>query len=344
MKILVIRFSSIGDIVLTSPVVRCLKKQLGAEVHFLTKASFAPILAANPYVDKVFSFKKDLSEVLPALQNEGYDFVADLHHNLRSLRVKLALGKPARSFDKLNFEKWLLVNLKVDRLPERHIVHRYLETVKHLAVEYDGAGLDFFIPENGKIAAAGLSQKLVEGKFTAVVLGATHATKRMPTEKLAEICRQIRQPIALLGGPAEAEAGAKIAETAGDHVLDFCGKLSLFQSASLVRQAAAVLTHDTGLMHIAAAFRRPIVSLWGSTVPKFGMWPFYPDGMDLNQTIENQGLGCRPCSKIGFDRCPRGHFRCMVDIENARVVAALETAFLAEANQIRAFNKNAHGV
>jgi ADP-heptose:LPS heptosyltransferase len=321
-KVLLLRFSSIGDIVLSSPVARCLKKQTGAEVHFLTKRAFEPILVPNPHIDRVFSFEKEPAEVLHLLKSENYDFVADLHHNLRSLRVKLALGRPARSFDKLNIEKWLMVNFKIDRLPDAHIVQRYLKTVEHLGVKYDGEGLDFFIPSESEVRVSDFSNLLSEGNYVAFVLGATHATKRLPPEKAAEICRHLDQPIVLLGGKAEQEAAQAIL---GSNVVNLCGQLSLHQSASFVRQAAKVLTHDTGLMHIAAAFRKEIISVWGNTIPKFGMYPLYPTGMDFNTSIEVQGLGCRPCSKIGFDRCPKGHFRCMNEISAVEVARFLST-------------------
>ncbi|MBX2890365.1 MAG: glycosyltransferase family 9 protein [Saprospiraceae bacterium] len=321
LKILLLRFSSIGDIVLTSPVSRCLKKQLDAEVHFCTKRAFAPILLPNPHIARVFSFEKEVSEVVSDLKKERYDLVVDLHHNLRSLRTKLALGRPSRVFDKLNMEKWLLVNFKIDRLPRTHIVHRYLQTVAHLGVRYDGAGLDYFIPPDEEVRLADWSPLLKEGRYVAFVLGATHATKRLPVEKIAEICRQIDQPIALLGGKAEQGAADGIV---GPNVVNLCGQLNLHQSASVVRQAGKVLTHDTGLMHIAAAFRKEIVSVWGNTVPAFGMYPFYPTGVDLNTSVEVSGLACRPCSKIGFARCPQGHFRCMNEISTAAIADRLK--------------------
>lgn len=324
MKILLLRFSSIGDIVLTTPVARCLHEQLGAEVHFLTKQAFAPILTPNPHIARVFSFQKEVDEVLPVLRAEGYDWVIDLHRNLRSWRVKLALGRPARSFDKLNLEKWLLVNFKIDRLPKVHIVDRYMKTVAPLGVRYDGRGLDYFIPEDQEIQSSRLSPSLSEGNYLTFVIGATHATKRLPPEKMLEFCRLAApQPIVLLGGPAEKEQGAWLAQSAGPHVINACGQLSLHQSASLVRQAKAVVTHDTGLMHIAAAFRKPIASIWGNTIPEFGMYPFFPDRQadqphsPLELRAEVPGLPCRPCSKIGFEQCPRGHFRCMKDQDMA---------------------------
>jgi len=310
LKLLILRFSSIGDIVLTTPVVRCLKKQLGAEVHFLTKSSFTGILEPNPYIDKVFSFQKEISPKLVAqLKNEGYDEVIDLHHNLRSLRLKRSLGIPSHSFDKLNWEKWLLVNFKIDRMPKTHIVDRYLATIRHLGVFNDGAGLDYFIPETESLAQIELPAE----PFTAFAIGATHATKRLPEEKILEICQRSTLPVVLLGGKTEQEAGERIAQ-AFPHVHNLCGRLSLHQSAAVLRACSKVITHDTGLMHIAAALRKPILSVWGSTVPKLGMWPLYPTGMDLNTSIEVAGLKCRPCSKIGFDRCPKGHFNCMHQI------------------------------
>src|SRR5689334_7739334 len=113
MKFLVIRFSSIGDIVLTSPVVRCLKTQVAtAEVHYLTKQSFAPIFTANPYIDKMHYLQDNLDSIIETLKQEDFDYVIDLHHNLRTLKVKRALNKKTFSFNKLNIEKWLLTGLK----------------------------------------------------------------------------------------------------------------------------------------------------------------------------------------------------------------------------------------
>ncbi|MBK8490751.1 MAG: glycosyltransferase family 9 protein [Saprospirales bacterium] len=307
-KVLVIRFSSIGDIVLTTPVLRGLKQQLGAEVHFLTKKAYGPILKANPYVDALHTITSDIGEVLPELKAIRFDFVVDLHHNLRSWRVKRALGVPGASFPKLNWEKWLLVRFKIRQLPEIHIVDRYLYAARALGVVNDGEGLDYFIPPDEEVDARSYVR---DGRFAVLVIGAAHATKRLPDEQLAAVCRALSLPVLLLGGPADRETGRLVEERAGAHVQNLCGELSLNQSASLVKQAAVVISHDTGLMHIAAAFRKPIVSVWGNTVPAFGMTPFYPDGVSVHQLAEVEGLSCRPCSKIGFDACPKGHFHCM---------------------------------
>jgi ADP-heptose:LPS heptosyltransferase len=328
-KVLVIRFSSIGDIVLTTPVMRVLKKQLGAEVHFLTKKSFRGILEANPNVDKVWFFEKKLGEVLPQLQAEKFDFICDLHHNLRSLIVKLALRRPSRAFDKLNWQKWLLVRFKLNVLPKVHIVDRYLDTVLHLGVKNDGEGLDYFIPSAQEVylaqvpgldaLSAELKEQVLAGKYLAYVIGAAHATKRMPVVQIAEVCREIKMPILLLGGPDDTQAGDEIVALAGPHVLNTCGKFNLHQSASLLRQSTQVISHDTGLMHMAAAFRKPITAVWGNTVPAFGMYPCLPAGSVPGASVEVADLACRPCSKIGFGQCPQGHFRCMHDIPPEKI-------------------------
>ena len=330
MKILIIRFSSIGDIVLTTPVVRCLKEQLGAEVHFLTKRNFEKILLSNPHLDRVFSIDKKVSEVLELLKNEGYDAIIDLHANLRSLQVKLGLGVRSYSFDKLNFEKWLMTKLKINRLPPLHIVDRYLETVAPLGVKNDGKGLDFFIAKEDEIDVLldekGLIQsnffKNGDSKYIAFVIGAAHATKRLPTEKIIEICNQIELPIFLIGGKEDVERGELIVSKSTTYVVNLCGKLNLNQSASIVRQAEKVISHDTGLMHIAAAFGKDIISIWGNTIPEFGMTPYLPTAN--SQIIEVENISCRPCSKIGHDACPKGHFDCMNKMDILRISRAVK--------------------
>lgn len=324
-KILIIRFSSIGDIVLTTPVIRCIRQQTGAEVHFLTKENFRSVVEHNPHIAQIHTIRKRVGEALPALRAERFDAVVDLHRNLRSAQVKRALGVPAHSFDKLNWEKWLLVNFRINRLPQTHIVDRYLAAAAPLGVANDGLGLDYFIsPEDEQAAQRFLQEHLPKGggSFIAFVTGAAHATKRLPEDRIIEVCRLVALPVVLLGGPDEQEQGERIAAQAGTHIINACGKLKLNQSAAVVKHAAKVIAHDTGLMHIAAALGKDIVSVWGSTIPQFGMTPYYPAGIQKNTTMEVAGLRCRPCSKIGYDACPERHFRCMRDIEAAAIAAA----------------------
>jgi ADP-heptose:LPS heptosyltransferase len=312
-KFLVIRFSSIGDIVLTTPVVRSLKTQIqGAEVHFLTKPAFRSVVAGNPYIDKVITLEESIHTTLEVLKAEQYDHIIDLHHNLRTLRVKRALGVPAHSFNKLNTEKWLLVNLKLNRLPEVHIVDRYMETVSGFGVVNDTKGLDFYFDAADEVNLNTLPAPFNSGYY-AFVIGAKHATKRLPASTISEIIRSVKLPVLLLGGPEDQVEAASIASESSGMAFNAAGKFSLKQSASLVRQSRFVITHDTGLMHIASAFRKKIISVWGNTVPEFGMTPYLPAGQGESRIFEVKGLNCRPCSKIGYDRCPKGHFKCMLD-------------------------------
>ena len=298
---------------------RCLKQQLNnVEIHYLTKKSFVSIVENNPNIDKVFSFEKDVDEVLSELKKEKYDWIIDLHHNFRSMRVIRSLGKPWKSFNKLNIEKWLLVNFKINLLPQKHIVGRYFETVTHLGVKNDLNGLDFFIDAKNEVNISSLQKEFHNG-FIAFVIGAKHNTKKLPFEKIISICKKINQPIIFIGGREDFETGKTIASQT-PNIFNACGKYNLQQSASLVKQAEKVITHDTGMMHIAAAFKKNIISVWGNTVPEFGMFPYMPENEANSKIVEVKNLSCRPCSKIGFEKCPKGHFKCMNEIDETEFI------------------------
>jgi ADP-heptose:LPS heptosyltransferase len=320
-KVLVIRFSSIGDIVLTSPIIRCIKKQLpGATVHFLTKKVFLPVLEANPYIDKIYSIETDVKEIMDRLHSEEYDYIIDLHHNLRTLQVKKDLRRRSYSFPKLNIEKWLIVNLKINRLPNIHIVDRYFETVKALNVKNDGQGLDYFIPVNDEIDINSLPESHRNG-YIGIIIGAGHFTKQFPEHKLISLCKKLNSPIVLLGGKEDVEKAKRIEAAIGINVFNACGKYSINQSASLVKQARKIITNDTGLMHIASAFKKDIISIWGNTIPEFGMYPYMPGAN--SHIMEIKGLKCRPCSKLGYDACPKKHFKCMEQISEEKIIKNL---------------------
>jgi ADP-heptose:LPS heptosyltransferase len=315
LKVLIIRFSSIGDIVLTTPVVRCLKQQVpGVEVHYLTKKQFAPLLTTNIYIDKVIPLSDSLTDTARVLKQEQYDWVIDLHHNIRTLKVKTLLRRPSKAFNKLNFKKWLLVYLKKDSMPPIHIVDRYLDTVAHLGVKNDGMGLDYFIPADTSFDYTTLPPAFTNG-YLAFAIGGQHATKKMPNHKIVEVLKNTQYPVVLLGGKEDAANGDAILKLAHPSpVANLCGQLSLHQSALVVKNAKGLLTHDTGMMHIGAALDTPILSIWGNTVPQLGMYPYYKTNSEAAlkaEMFEVLGLKCRPCSKIGFDKCPKGHFDCM---------------------------------
>lgn len=318
-KILLIRFSSIGDIVLTTPIVRCIKQQLPeVELHVLTKSSYRSIYAANPNIDKVFELQGNMKELISQLRKERYDFVVDLHKNWRSLRVRMALHCPSSSFPKLDFRKFLYTKLKIGKLPRIHIVDRYFRAVEKLGIQNDGQGLDFFFNEGDVMHYEDIPESFHDG-FVAIVIGGQHATKILPEDKVVEVCNALDYPVILVGGPEDAARGERIKERVGTYVGNSCGTLTLGQSASLLGLADAVITNDTGMMHIAAALRKPIVSVWGNTVPEFGMYPYLPQGMKPAAIIENKGLKCRPCDKLGYAKCPKGHFNCMNSLDAVEI-------------------------
>jgi ADP-heptose:LPS heptosyltransferase len=331
MKFLIIRFSSIGDIVLTTPVIRCLKTQVpGAVIHYLTKRSFSAIIENNPYIDQVHYLDNDLSKTINELRAESFDRVIDLHHNIRSLKVKRALKIPSHAFNKVNVEKWLLTTFKLNIIPDKHIVDRYMETVDSFGVENDEKGLDYFIPDHDRVKESDIPAGHLAG-YIGVVIGATYNTKKLPVEKLRELCAGIDHPIILLGGKDDRAQGEEISGVDRHKIYNACGKFLLNESADLVRRSKFIISHDTGLMHIATALKKQVISIWGNTVPDFGMYPYYGkkylQNFEARSTgrlpydiVEINNLSCRPCSKIGYEKCPLGHFRCMKKIPMSQVI------------------------
>lgn len=321
MKILIIRFSSIGDIVLTTPVVRCLKQQKPeAEIHYLTKQAFAPVLAANPYITRVHLLEDDLPKTIESLKEYHFDYIVDLHKNLRTARVRKSLGVKAASFPKLNVQKWLYVNAKLKNImPDKSIVERYFEAVNPLGIHNDGQGLDYFIPDADKTEHKDIPMSHSAG-YVGYVIGGSFATKKLPVARWKELCRLSPVPVILLGGPEDRAEAEEIAAIDPIKIYNSCGKFNLNESADLVRYAKLIISNDTGLMHVAAAFKKPIISLWGNTTPQMGMFPYYGyNNLTKNVApnsliIENNQLYCRPCSKIGYNKCPKAHFKCMNDL------------------------------
>lgn len=318
-KILIIRFSSIGDIVLTSPIIRCLKKQLpNAQIHYLTKENYKNILSSNPYITKIHTLKYSIADTAKELKSENFDFVVDLHHNLRSLLVKTKLNIPSQTFNKLNVRKWIYVKTKRKSImPSIHIVDRYFEAVSKLGVTNDMAGLDFF---DGQIS----NIDLPFDNYVAIVCGATHTTKQIPPKYIEYLCQNIKQNIILLGDSNDAKRLQTIAISNLPNVVNMCGKCSLSQSALYVKHSSLVITSDTGLMHIAAAYNKNIITIWGNTTPQLGMYPYMPTGKGKYINIEAKDVKCRPCSKIGYKECPKKHFLCMNKIVWDDVVQAAE--------------------
>ncbi len=314
---LVIRLSSIGDIVLTTPVLRSIKQaQPEAKIHFLIKKQYKELLEYNPYVDKLILFEGKLKNTLKILKKEKYDYLIDLHGSLRSFLVRNALNVPSVVFQKKNFQKHLITKLR-RRKPVEHVVIRYLKTLEKIDIppDYEG-GLDFFIPQETERKIKTLLQnRFSSTSVLGIVLGGTYKTKKWLPEYYAELLQKIGQPVVLLGGKTETADAEYIEKNITVPVLNVVGKASLLESAAFLKFSEKVIAHDTGLMHIAAAFRKPILTIWGNTSPLFGMTPYGTRFL----VAENKELRCHPCHKLGHSECPKKHFKCIRELTPEKV-------------------------
>ena len=322
MKFLVIRFSSIGDIVLTTPTLRCLKLQVpNAEVHFLSKLAFKAVTEANPYIDKFFYLNNNLNTIITELRKEQYDYIIDLHSNFRTFKIKSLLVCKHLTYKKETFSKFLLTKFGINTMLGRHITDRCLDTLAPFDVVNDGKGLDFFIADKDIVPITDLPAQHRFG-FIAIVIGASYFTKKLPVQKLRALCIGITYPIVLIGGKEDIDVGNQVASVDAIKIYNACGKFTLNESADLVRQAKVVISHDTGLQYIACAFNKKVLAIWGGTSPKLDVEPYYGNNNFLPTTpmYENfivPDLPCQPCSNFGTPTCPKKHFKCMMlqDVE-----------------------------
>lgn len=321
-RILVLRFSSIGDIVLTTPVLRCIKEQWTepVELHFLCKDAFREVVEFNPHIDRLWTYSNKPHELAGKLRQQQFDLVVDLQHNRRSVLLTRKLGAPFRRLNKLNLRKWIIVNLGIDLLPKRHVVERYMDTVRSFGISEDGRGCEYFLPESAR--GKHMLPDAFQSGYVLFALGGAHEGKRMSVPQWREIINQTRSPIVLVGGMADRnDADLILGSGMKKEVVDLCGKISLSESAALARDAQAVLSGDTGMMHIAACFRKKILSVWGCTVPEFGMYPYLPDPESV--IMEPRELKKRPCSKLG-NRCKYGmENRCIIHNQPAQIAETL---------------------
>lgn len=304
MKILIIRLSSMGDIILTSPVARCLKQRHpDAELHYLVKAPFVPLVECSPYVAKVHTLGP-LADTLSLLQSEHYDYVIDLQHNHRSAQLRRRLRCPSSTCRKEDLRRLWLVLTKRNILKHSHVVQRYLQAAAPLGISDDGLPLNLFYRTDSQLQ----SHPLMQQSYVAIACGAQHTTKQIPPAQLRHLVQSIEAPIVLLGDESDGRRIAEALQPLPHRVLNLCGHTTLHQLAQWIDHAAVVIAADTGIMHIAAALQRPLVVVWGSTTPQLGFAPYRTDA--LNSEVP---LPCRPCSKVGKEQCPRRHLRCLTD-------------------------------
>jgi ADP-heptose:LPS heptosyltransferase len=310
-KFLILRFDTLGDVVMTSPVVRCLKKQVHhAEIHYLTSRNCEPAVAENPYIDACFYLDANPAKLVSHLRTQRYDYIIDLQNNAKSALLKLLIATKSVSCDSIRWQIRLMTRWKINVLPNVHIVDRFMATVARFGVKNDGNGLDYFIPYKDQVEADWLP-KTHRTDYVALVIGTSRATHRLPTNRLIELCRKINYPIVLLGHKTDAPIGDCVELAVGKQLIyNACGKYNQNQLASLVAGSRIVFSHDADLMHVAAAFKKKVYSIWGSSTPLFGRYPYKTPFL----VLENNSAFCRPCSSGGKDVCPLGHFNCLNDL------------------------------
>lgn len=325
-KILFIRLSSIGDIVMTSLAIRCFKNHFpDSQIDFLTKTEYAQLVQRHLGIANVLILKSNIWNTAQEIIDNEYDYVVDWHNNLRTNLLKQLLpdALPCLTYNKKSIRRSLSVLLRKDVYGKSLVPEQYLNVLKPLGVENDNNGLYFLIPNEDGINSSDLPMTHRFG-YIAISLGATHFTKRMPIEKWKELVAKLPFPIILIGGEAEYSIGEELVAMDDLKCINKCGKYTIGQSASIIAHAKYVITHDTGMMHIAAALQKRTISIWGGTVPYLG---FRPYGLDETKSfiIENKQLNCRPCSKHGRSDCPKGHFKCMNEIDTNRIVEIVST-------------------
>ena len=310
-KILVIRFSSIGDIVLTSPVYRILQEQLphGAEVHLLTQKRFSFVQEANPFANKIWAVEKSGMEVFHELKEENFDYIIDLQNSLRSRSICKKLGVLSFHVNKQNFRKWIQVNLNMWKGPIKHIVDRYLDTLKTFKLENDGK-LEYFIPSTTNPIQEILPEEFIEKGYTVIAVGGAHEGKQWSEKNWKELSEKFHdERIVWIGGKEDS-----MQLNHSPLHLDLIGKCSVHESARVIEYAKAVICGDTGMMHIAAAFKKDLMVLWGCTSPDLGMGVYRPRphiGEHMHTVYLQSKRNGRPCSKLG-NHCKYGmHNKCI---------------------------------
>ena len=332
-RVLVVRFSSMGDVILTSPVVRALHAMLEGEVevHYLTKSAYAEALQGLPGLHQVWTIDKTTAEVEEALVEVGFHYVIDLHASARSGFIKRALRKEGTldlTVDKKSWEKILLVRFGLNRLGEEHVVERYLKTLTPFGDALSALG------GRGDVGALALPECAAEGppitspslsSRVVLALGAAHVGKAIPLQHWRTILAHLTahgRSVDLIGGPEEAAMGAELLAGHPDgDVINHCGVATWSATFEVIRRGALLVAGDTGAMHAGAALQVPMVVVWGCTSPALGMGPWMPHQRTVQLEPEGPERN-RPCSRLG-DRC-RHKVRCPERVSPDRIVAEIE--------------------
>jgi heptosyltransferase-2 len=327
-NVLLVRFSSIGDIVLTTPVVRAIRaRHPGARISYLVREDLADLVRHNPRIDQVITWphRAPLRPLARQLRQQEWTHRIDLHGSIRTRMLRLLVGGQWRGYPKHRGRRSLLIATR--RRWGGHlgpVVSRYALAARELDITLDDRPAEVFISVEAEQAASRFLDSHGLGRtrrLLALVPGAAHFTKRWPVEHWEALVDRLapNNDLVILGGPAERDLGVALALRAGHRAANAAGAFSLLGSAAVLRKSAAVVAGDTGLMHLASAVGTPVVAMYGPGVEEFGFFPWQAPAKVLQRD-----LYCRPCSAHGSARCPQHHHRCLRDIEPATVALALE--------------------
>ena len=328
LRILCVRFSSIGDVLLTTPLVRALhRRHPEAELYFVTKRAMAPLVVENPHLTNVFALGPDepLGDFAQRLRALGPTHGLDLHGSLRSTALRWLVPARWSGYSKRKLARTTLISTKIN-LYGKHVPvpERYFEAANAagLDVEPDGGPPEFYLTPAARahmthwLAEIGLDRK----PFAALAPGAAHATKRWPIAHwrgLSDRLRQLGLGIVVVGGPQD----RVLADELGGNpdTANAAGEFSLQETGACLARATVAVTGDTGVMHMATGVGTRVVALFGPTVEPFGFYPYTKRAVVLEQD-----LACRPCSAMGTERCPLGHHRCLADVLPDQVASAVQ--------------------
>lgn len=314
MKILVIRYGAIGDVVLTTPIYRFIYHSLGIKCDVVLKERNSVLLQGNPYVRDLF-FKED-DQLVTKLKNANYDLVIDLQRNPHSIILSKRLGVRTVRYDKLRWQHWKYLKFRKGKEELTQTIERYIMTVSRtLAITRDTRGLELFTKVKADPKYAG---------SIVIAVGGSKLTKQIPSELVTQILSyNDALNFTLIGGNDVVEEYSKI--NYSERINNLVGDTSLNESISIIANASLLITGDTGMMHIGAALQKKMVVIWGSTSPEMGFAPYYGHESEMYHSIYNGDLSCRPCSKYGKTRCPKGHMKCLSDLKVVEINRSIKT-------------------
>jgi len=305
-NLLIIRLSSLGDILLATPFIRSLKEQYPSiNIDFLLRQQYEDTLKYNPHLRNLYTLQENYEELTSKISQNKYDLIVDLQNNLRSYKLTAKSKTKILRFKKLDFRKFLLVNFKINRMKDLpQIPVRYSGTLN--GFKLDDKGLEVFLPK-------GIKSKLRKnGNYIALAPGSRHFTKMWPEYYYIYLCKMLLVNdfnVVLLGGRSDKETCDEIAKLL-PKTKNLCNEDDILQTVADMKKCMAVVCNDSGLMHAACAAGVPVLTFFGSTVKEFGFTPYN----NQNLILENNSLSCRPCSHIGRSECPKTHFECMKEI------------------------------